>query len=115
MSLTADVNAPVMGDTTLPSEIKALTPFAYDEGLITQKSTYAHTDATNQYSMTTTFEVKTTDVIPVSPAKVGVGSFRSHVAGATSISYPMQFQTQFPAILLDGVGQQITVQDTVSM
>lgn len=103
MALTANATAPAASDTTLTAEIATASG-----GLIRAVATYAHTAGVASYTMTKTFTVNGSDVIPVTVAKMGM--FNASSAGT------MTFETLLNATAtLSAVGDTLTVTQTVTL
>lgn len=103
MALTANSTAPAATDTVLTAEIATA-----GGGLVRQVATYAHTAATNTYTLTGTFTANGTDALPVTVAKMGV--FDAASAGN------LVFETLIsPTATLSASGDVLTVTQTVTM
>lgn len=103
IALTANSTAPAASDTTLTAEIATASG-----GLIRAQATYAHTAGTNTYTLTKTFTANASDVLPVTPAKIGVFT--------ASSSGTMVFESLITSPpTLAAVGDQITITETVTM
>ncbi len=103
MALTANATAPAAGDTALAGEIATT-----GGGLIRKQATYAHTVGTNTYTLTAAFTANTSDVLPVTVAKIG--TFNAGSGGT------MNFTTLLNATAtLSASGDQLTVTQTVSL
>lgn len=103
MALTATATAPAVTDTVLTGEI-----VTGGGGLIRQAAAYAHTAATNTYTLTGTFTANGSDVLPVTIAQMGV--FDAAAAGN------LVFRTLItPTATLSAVSDVLTVTQTVTM
>ncbi|MGH3985748.1 MAG: hypothetical protein ACRDTZ_00315 [Pseudonocardiaceae bacterium] len=102
MALTANSTAPAASDTTLAGEITTA-----GGGLIRRKAVYAHTTGSATYTLTGSYTVNGSDIIPVTIAKGGI--FTSITAGI------MEFETLLNATAtLSAVGDPLTVTWTVN-
>lgn len=107
MAITTDTGAANVTDTTLPTEIVAAS-----SGCLRKIATYAHTTNATSYTMTATYTYTSTDAGVGSRIIHKMGMFNS-VLGATGL---MQFETVLNAdATLTALGDQLTVQQTVSM
>lgn len=103
MAITANSAATVATDTALPGEIVTT-----GGGLIRKLATYAHSAGTNTYTLTATFTVNGSDVVPVTIAKMG--TFNSITSGQ------MLHETLLSATAtLSAVSDAVTITQTVTM
>ncbi len=103
IAITANITAPAAGDTTLTGEIATASG-----GLIRKIGTYAHTTGVASYTITTTFTVNASDVIPVTVGKRGI--FDAASAGN------MGFETLVsPTATLSAIGDALTLTDTITL
>lgn len=102
MALSSDATAPADTDTALAAEFADA-----GGGLSRAKGTFAHTAGSSSYTLTKTFTVNASDVLPKTARKVGV---LNASAGGTLV-----FEDTFADASLAAVGDQVTVTVTVSL
>jgi hypothetical protein len=103
LALTANATAASASDTTLTAEIATASG-----GLIRAQATYAHTGGTATFTLTKTFTVNGSDVIPVTVAKIGV--FNAASAGS------LVWETVLGSTAtLSAVGDALTITETVTI
>jgi hypothetical protein len=104
LALTEDATAPSAGETTLTGEIATASG-----GLIRKVATYGHTTDAATYTLTATFTANGSDVLPSTPAKVGV--FNAASAGIMPWSALMSPSSA----LLAAVGDSVLITETVTL
>lgn len=103
MAITANSAAAAATDTTLTGEIATA-----GGGLIRAVATYAHTTGASTYTLTITYTANSSDVLPVTVAKMGV--FDASAAGH------LVYETLLSATAtLSSVGDQLTITETVTV
>jgi hypothetical protein len=105
MALSANTATPVDTDTTLPGEITTA-----GGGLVRKVSTYAHTTGASTYTQTATYTANSSDVLPVTIAKMG--GFNSAVVSGSRMSFETLLNQ---TATLNAVGDQVTVTQTVTV
>src|SRR6185437_7309203 len=103
MGLTANSSAPALSDTTLAGEITTS-----GGGLIRKICVMAHTAGTNVVTATAVFTANGSDSLPVTIAKIGIGS-------SLLSTYKSGLQTLLSATAtLNVSGDQLTISDVIS-
>lgn len=103
IGLSASTVAPAAASTALPGEITTV-----GGGLLRAQAAYAHTLGASTYTLTKTFTTNTSDVLPVTIAKIGV---LNAATGGTLV-----FETLLNATAtLNASGDQLTVTETVTI
>lgn len=104
-------------DQTLTNDGAAISELFFTGGGLKRKlATWAHTTATNTFTLTTTWTANGSDTLPQAVAKWGAFAAEVTVAPTLATSGPMLFNTNLTATAtLAAVGDNVTITDTTTI